>query len=128
MCPVFSDPTSPELDASRRLRPSPSGRMLLCRRTRYDLSSRHPRQIADITQVIGTYLVQLLTSPPPPTTLAPEMLIAVLNAIIDIYADEGREYDRPVFVAGQFLQGLTGVVGRVRNDVSGSALLFWGLC
>jgi len=59
-----------------------------------------------------------LTAPPPPTTLSPEMMVAVINAIIDIYADERREYDRPVFVQGGFLQALAGTVGKIRSDVS----------
>lgn len=63
-----------------------------------------------------------LTSPPPPTGLAPDMLVPVLNAIIDIYADERREFDAPVFIQGGFLQALTGVVGKARTDVSDSIL------
>ena len=48
----------------------------------------------------------------------PVVLVTVLNVIIDIYADEDREYDRPVFVEGQILEGLMGLVGRVRTQVS----------
>ena len=71
---------------------------------------------ADDTQAIGTWLVQRLTS-----DLSPEILVAVLDAIIEIYADEAREYDVPVFVAGGYLEALTSVIGRVRSDVSGEA-------
>jgi len=46
-----------------------------------------------------------------------EKLITSINALIDIYADETREYDQPVFVQGGFLQALTGVIGRIRNEV-----------
>ncbi|EIW66481.1 hypothetical protein TREMEDRAFT_70084 [Tremella mesenterica DSM 1558] len=45
------------------------------------------------------------------------ILVSLLNAIIDIYADETRSYDGPVFVAGGYLEALTGVVGRVRSAV-----------
>ncbi|KAK4685839.1 hypothetical protein P7C73_g4298, partial [Tremellales sp. Uapishka_1] len=80
------------------------------------LASR-PSVPLEENKVIGTHFIQLLTSPPPPTSLAPEILIAVLNAIIDIYADEGRDYDIPIFVQGGFLPALSGTVARVRNDV-----------
>ena len=45
-------------------------------------------------------------------------MVTILNVIIDIYADEDRDYDRPVFVEGRILQGLTGLVRRVRTQVS----------
>lgn len=67
--------------------------------------------------MIGTWLVRLL-NPTSQEIPPPEMLIAIINAIIDIYADEGREYDRRAFVEGGFLEQLTGVLGRVRTDVS----------
>ncbi len=75
-----------------------------------------------IVQIVGTWLIQLLT-PPSPKALQPEMFVTVLNAIIDIYADEGREYDRPVFVEGGFLEALAAVVGRVRNEVNDRILI-----
>lgn len=76
-----------------------------------------PTATIEENKVIGTYLMTQLTSPPPPTTLAPEMMVAVLNAVIDIYADERRDFDGPVFVSGGFLQALTGVVAKIRTDV-----------
>jgi hypothetical protein len=47
-----------------------------------------------------------------------QKLISVINAFIDVYADETREYDQPVFVSGGFLEALTGIVSRIRNEVS----------
>jgi hypothetical protein len=67
-----------------------------------------------VLQAIGTWLVQALTGP----SLSVEMLITTINALIDIYADEAREYDQPVFVEGGFSQALTGVISRIRNEVS----------
>jgi hypothetical protein len=58
-----------------------------------------------------------MLSPPPGIFLPPDLLVSVLNAVIDIYADEGRGYDRPVFVDGGFLQALTPVVEVVRANV-----------
>ncbi|WWC60440.1 uncharacterized protein I303_103012 [Kwoniella dejecticola CBS 10117] len=77
------------------------------------LASR-PNVSVEQNQVIGTWLIQLLTSSSSPT---PEILIAVINAIIDIYADETRAYDQPVFVAGNFLSGLSGTVAKVKGEV-----------
>ncbi|WRT65823.1 uncharacterized protein IL334_002773 [Kwoniella shivajii] len=65
-------------------------------------------------KVIGTWLLQLLTSS---ASLTAEVLIATLNAIIDIYADETRSYDRAVFVQGGFLEALSGSVAKVRAEV-----------
>lgn len=50
------------------------------------------------------------------------MLVTILNAVIDIYSDEGKAYDTPVFVNGGFLQVLTPLVGRVRADVGHSPI------
>ena len=69
------------------------------------------------SQAVGSWLVRLLT-PSTPSMLSPTMLVAILNAIIDIYADEAREYDGPVFVQGGFTETLTELVGRIRNEVS----------
>ena len=46
------------------------------------------------------------------------MLVGVLNAIIDIFCDENRPYDQPVFVAGGYLQVLSDAVSGVRGKVS----------
>ncbi|KAL1411919.1 hypothetical protein Q8F55_002905 [Vanrija albida] len=74
------------------------------------LASR-PGVTVDENRAIGQWVLGLLPS------ASDEILVAVLNAIIDIYADEGRDYDRPVFVAGGFLDVLASSVARVRSDV-----------
>jgi len=45
-----------------------------------------------------------------------ELLVAILNGIIDIYADETRSYDT-VFVSEGYLDVLAKSVGRVRAEV-----------
>ncbi|WWC88040.1 uncharacterized protein L201_002943 [Kwoniella dendrophila CBS 6074] len=64
-------------------------------------------------KIIGTWLLQQLTS----TNPSPEILIAILNAIIDIYSDETKPYDQPVFVQGGFLEQLSGNVAKVRVEI-----------
>lgn len=54
-------------------------------------------------------------------TIPTDTLMAVINALIDIYADETREYDQ-VFVQGGFLQSLTSCVARVKGEVSNLCL------
>lgn len=44
-----------------------------------------------------------------------EMTVALINAIIDIFADEGREYDA-VFTEGGYTAALASIVGRFRSD------------
>ncbi|KAK0538165.1 hypothetical protein OC835_001522 [Tilletia horrida] len=48
----------------------------------------------------------------PETT--PECMVAALNALIDLYADERAEWDVPVFRQSDFLQRLRKLVSRVR--------------
>jgi hypothetical protein len=60
---------------------------------------------------VAQWLVAALTSQP-----SAEMMVALLNAVIDIYADEGREYDQPVFVANNMVGALTNTVARVRGE------------
>ncbi|KAL9931479.1 hypothetical protein V8E36_009644 [Tilletia maclaganii] len=48
-----------------------------------------------------------------PTT-TPECMVAALNAVIDLYADERASWDVPVFRAGQYSQRLRKLVSRVR--------------
>jgi hypothetical protein len=59
-----------------------------------------------------------LTSPPPSTSTSNETLIALINAIIDIYADETRPTDS-VFVQSNYLSALASTVGKVRGLVKG---------
>lgn len=55
----------------------------------------------------------VLTSP----TLTPEPMVVALNGIFDVYADETSPWDVEVFRKGNFLEGLKGVVGKVRAIV-----------
>ncbi|WWD16378.1 hypothetical protein CI109_100804 [Kwoniella shandongensis] len=81
------------------------------------LSSLASRQNVTVEEnrAIGTWLIQQLTSSAAP--LSSETLIAVLNAVIDMYADETRDYDQEVFVKGAFLEGLSGIVAKVKGEV-----------
>ncbi|WVR03702.1 hypothetical protein IAU60_000697 [Kwoniella sp. DSM 27419] len=66
----------------------------------------------DENQAIASWLVQLATS----VDAEISMVIAALNAIIDIYADETRSYDS-VFVQGDYLRALGGIVARVKGEI-----------
>lgn len=65
-------------------------------------------------QSITQNLIQRLTSTSP--TPSAEMLVSLLNAIIDIYSDETRSFNS-VFVENDYLQVLSGIVGKVRAEV-----------
>lgn len=65
----------------------------------------------DENRAVAQWLITALQSQP-----NAEMTVALLNAVIDIYADEGREYDAPVFVAGDMVGALTNIVARVRSE------------
>jgi hypothetical protein len=69
-----------------------------------------------ILQAIGDFLLSSFSAPPP-AALSPELLVSVLNAIIDIHADEDRSYDLN-FTQDGHLQALSSQVNRVRNEVS----------
>ncbi|WVW80287.1 hypothetical protein I302_102265 [Kwoniella bestiolae CBS 10118] len=79
------------------------------------LSALASRQNVSVEEnkVIGSWLIQLPTT----STLSTEVLIASLNAIIDMYADETRSYDNPVFVQCGFLEQLSGIVAKVRSEI-----------
>ena len=62
-------------------------------------------------QVIGGWLVSQIAS-----TTNTEILVAILNAVIDVYSDETRAYDS-VFVSEGYLDVLSKSVGRVRAEV-----------
>jgi len=66
--------------------------------------------------MIGDFLISALNASAP-SALTPELLVSVVNAIIDIYADETRSYD-VVFTQNNYLKTLASQVNRVRNDVS----------
>lgn len=61
--------------------------------------------------MIGGFLVSQLGSAP-----NAEILVALLNAVIDIYSDETRDYDG-VFVSEGYLAILASNVARVRGEV-----------
>lgn len=73
------------------------------------VASRPGVTVAD-NAAIGAFLMTALASNP-----STEITVALLNAIIDVYADETREYDAPVFVAGDYTSKLAATVARVRN-------------
>lgn len=70
-----------------------------------------PNVPTDENRAVAQWLITALTSQP-----NTEMMVALLNAVIDIYADEGREYDAPVFVAGDMVGALANIVARVRAE------------
>lgn len=84
------------------------------------LASRQTVPVAE-NQAVGVFLLRLLSqnSAQGHARLDDETLIAVIDAVIDIYADEEREYDGPVFVQGGFLAALTGAMGRVKAQMRG---------
>lgn len=77
------------------------------------LIASRPNVPLEENKVIASWLMQQLSS----SEANGEILVALLNAIIDIYSDEGRDYDL-VFIQGGFLEVLTGLVGKVRTQVS----------
>ena len=81
-------------------------------------------------QQIGRFLLSLLpsrttSSQASPSTVAstPDILLQAIDSLIDLYADEEREYDVPVFREGGMLQALEGSVPGVRAAVRLSPLL-----
>ncbi|WVQ78675.1 hypothetical protein IAT38_000762 [Cryptococcus sp. DSM 104549] len=75
------------------------------------LFASRPAVTIDENRAISQWVMQRLGEQP-----SAEMMVALLNAVIDIYADETRSYD-VVFVEGGYLQALSGVVAKVRADV-----------
>ena len=74
------------------------------------LASRQTVSVEE-NKVIGGWLVSQIAS-----TTNTELLIAILNAVIDVYSDETRPYDS-VFVSEGYLDVLSKSVGRVRAEV-----------
>ncbi|WVN87195.1 uncharacterized protein L203_102372 [Cryptococcus depauperatus CBS 7841] len=66
----------------------------------------------DENKTITLWFMQRLTA----SSSSPETLIALLDGIMDIYADEAREYD-VVFEQSNYLQSLSSLVGKVRMEV-----------
>ncbi|GAA5911439.1 hypothetical protein JCM8208_005060 [Rhodotorula glutinis] len=74
---------------------------------------------------IGRFLLSLLpsrttsASSTSPSTVAstPDILLQAIDSLIDLYADEEREYDGPVFREGGMLQTLEGSVPGVRAAI-----------
>ena len=73
-------------------------------------------------QTIGTALLELGMAAATPTALA----IQAVDGVVDIYSDEGRAYDGPVFRQRDFLSQLSALVpslrARVRRYSSSGAL------
>ncbi|GAA5837183.1 hypothetical protein JCM11251_005279 [Rhodosporidiobolus azoricus] len=82
---------------------------------------------AEENKQIGSFLLSLL--PPTPSAAAsatpsslsvsgtPDILLQAIDSFIDLYADEERDYDVPVFREGGMLQELEGRVAGVRAAV-----------
>lgn len=77
-------------------------------------------------QTIGRFLLSLLpasraavvTNSAPPTVAAtPDILLEAIDSFIDLYADEERDYDVPVFRQGGMLDELDRSVQGVRAAV-----------
>ncbi|GAA6034413.1 hypothetical protein JCM8097_002713 [Rhodosporidiobolus ruineniae] len=70
---------------------------------------------------IGAFLLSLLPLPPsaaaPAHALTPDVLLQAIDSLIDLYADEEREYDVPVFRGGGMLGELEKRVGGVRAAI-----------
>lgn len=47
----------------------------------------------------------------------PSVMIEALNLIFDVYSDYVFDYDLPVFVQGNFLNGLKQILSSVRSTV-----------
>jgi len=77
--------------------------------------TRLSRSFISSSQLIGNYLLSILTGPSP----SPDSMVAALNGIFDIYADETAPWDVEVFRKGSFLEGLKSSVSKVRAIVSG---------
>lgn len=60
---------------------------------------------------------------PPPSALTHDALLQVIDSFIDLYADEERDYDTPVFREGGMLPVLEASVAGVRAAVRLSLLL-----
>lgn len=73
------------------------------------LASR-PNVPVEETRVISMWLIERLTE-----SKDTELTVAFINAIIDIFADESREYDA-IFVQNNFVGILAGIVARFRSE------------
>lgn len=65
----------------------------------------------ETNKTIGTFLITVLTS----SDLTAETMVAVLNGLFDVYADETSAWDVPVFRQGRFLAALKTSVGKARG-------------
>ncbi|ORY01225.1 ARM repeat-containing protein [Basidiobolus meristosporus CBS 931.73] len=77
------------------------------------LAQRKPGYV-EANKVIGTFMISLIQEIPKTSV---EVLVEVLNAIYDIYGDIAYDYDRPVFVEGNFLNVLKQSTGEFRKMV-----------
>lgn len=73
-------------------------------------------------QLIGSALLARvipLAGASTPNSSDSECLTQTLDSLIDVYSDERRAYDAPVFVEGNFLRTLEGAVAPYRKLVKG---------
>lgn len=112
--PATLSPSATQVDMLMQVLPALSSDAARARTvdTLASLGSR-PGVSVEENAKIGNWAISALSNPATST----EMAVALINAVIDMYADEGREYDRPVYVAGNFTQQLAGIVSRVRSEV-----------
>ena len=86
--------------------------------------ARAPAVDLETNRSIGNFLVNVVKQvpadgkPKSPTDTSVESMVAALNAIYDVYADENAHYDEPVFVQGGYLLALRQCSGKVRAMVS----------
>ncbi|KAL7420131.1 hypothetical protein Q5752_005097 [Cryptotrichosporon argae] len=80
------------------------------------IAARPAVPVAENAAISGWLVDKLEAVSSGPAAAPVSDVVAVLNAVIDIYADEAREYD-VVFVQGGYLDQLAGVVAKVRAEV-----------
>ncbi|KAJ6262019.1 hypothetical protein Dda_2821 [Drechslerella dactyloides] len=73
-----------------------------------------------VNREIGTFLITTVNKlpylgDPEPEDIHPEVIVACLDAIYDVYADKEFDYDAAVFVQLGFLKYLRSFVGRVKG-------------
>ncbi|KDN50811.1 hypothetical protein K437DRAFT_254982 [Tilletiaria anomala UBC 951] len=82
--------------------------------------ARSPSVSVETNRSIGNFLINVIKQLPAdgksvPGTTSPESMVAALNAIYDVYADENAAYDQPVFRQGQFSIVLRQCSSKVRS-------------
>jgi hypothetical protein len=110
--PGALSPTDVQIDMLMQVIPAQSSDAIRARTvdTLASLGAR-PGVSVDENAKIGRWVMAAFASS------STEYAVALVNAVIDMYADETRDYDRPVFVAGNFATQLATLVARLRTEV-----------